>query len=67
MGKYKWSLVLAALLAVPQAPVWGAPNLNWLVNGDFKSSGGWNNNVNTQPGRNNEPAAYFENISPVWS
>ena len=44
-----------------------ASGLNWVVNGDFKSTGGWSGSLVTQPGRNNEPAAFLENTKLNWT
>src|SRR5665213_867311 len=61
-------LILFAILGALQASAaWGAPNLNWILNGDFKSSGGWTGNLVTQPLHNGASAVYFENISTTWS
>ena len=61
-------LILTAVLGgFSVSTAWGAADLNWLVNGDFKTPGGWNRDAPTQPGRNNEPSAYLENDSPTWT
>jgi hypothetical protein len=60
--------LLAGLFgAFPTTTVWAAPNLNWIVNGDFTSASGWNAAVPTQPGRGGQTAAYLENPSPAWT
>ncbi|HVZ81364.1 MAG TPA: hypothetical protein VHE12_11310 [bacterium] len=59
-------LVLMALAAVRSFAA-DAASMNWLVNGDFRSQGGWNNSPTLVDGPEGFPAAFLENKSPMWT
>jgi len=44
-----------------------AAELNWLVNGDFKSKIAWSGYVNLQPGKDDKPSLYIENTKADWT
>ena len=68
MKKSKILFALCALCLGPKAsPGWAGQDLNWAVNGDFKSSAGWVGNLTLQPGYQGQPAAYLENKQPQWT
>lgn len=69
MKKIKFLPGIAVLFFTTlEAGAAGSQSLNWLVNGDFKSAGGWTGEtIVTQPGREGKPAAYLENTQLTWN
>jgi hypothetical protein len=61
------SLFLIALCLLLSPPLHAAANLNWVVNGDFKTAEGWTNNPTLVTGREGGKALLIENQESKWT
>ncbi len=61
------SLFLIAFCLLPSPPLHAAANLNWVLNGDFKSAAGWTNNPTLVTGREGGKALLIENQESKWT
>ncbi len=66
MKKFKLLICILIWLALG-SQLAATPNLNWVVNGDFKTQEAWKPAPVTQTGREGNPAAFLENTQFTWN